>query len=140
MPTSEDSRLKQITNTHLTYLIATMALCFGAGFAVAVIIWNTLGGGVWRSDVSIAEAWLQSPTELILIVNSCGGHPSVSSLEQSDLDVRLQVVASSTPFRGGCTGFDHIAVRLRDPLGDRVLIDNQTGQVVVVTAGSPSPA
>ncbi len=113
-------------------IVAAVALLL-AGFLAAVLAWDFFGGGVWRSEVSVAEAELRSSQRLVLIVNSCNGDPEVSLLWETDVDVQVKVVASSTPLRGGCDGLDAVEVLLQEPLGDRVVIDKHTGQSVRVS-------
>lgn len=114
--------------------IATTAAVglFVAGFLVAVLAWQFVGGGVWRREVSVALADLRSPRTLTLLVNSCDGNPEVSLLRETDVDVQVEVVASTTPLRGGSDCRDAVEVQLRQPLGDRAVIDKHTGQPVSV--------
>ena len=104
-----------------------------AGFLAAVLVWQFFGGGVWRSEVSVVGAELRSPTGLRLVVSSCNGDPEVSLLRETDVDVQVKVVASSTPLTGGGDCQDLIEVQLQEPLGDRVVIDKHTGQSVEVS-------
>ncbi len=106
-------------------------------FAACFMVWHHLGGGVWRSEVSVRTAALHSPDRLGLSVTSCSGKPIVSYLRETDVDVQVRVVASSTPFHGGGDCFDLVKVRLGKPLGDRGVVDKHTGQVVSVSAGYP---
>ena len=66
----------------------------GLAFPVA---WLFLGGGIWRGEVNVVGAELRSPDRLALIVASCNGDPEVSLLRETDADVQVKVVASSTP-------------------------------------------
>jgi hypothetical protein len=102
------------------------------GFA-AFAAWLLLGDGAWRSEVSVVKAELRSPDRLVLIVDSCNGDPEVSLLRETDVDVQVKVVASSTPLRGGDDCLDPVEVQLQKPLGDRVVIDMHTGQSVSVS-------
>ena len=98
--------------------------------------WLFLGLGVYtlRSEVSVAGAELRYPDNLTLIVDSCQKAPGVSILRETDIDVQVKVVASSEPFlRGGDDCQDTVGVQLREPLGDRVVLDMHTGQLVRVT-------
>ncbi len=100
-------------------------------FVVCFMVWHHLGGGAWRSEVRVMEAVLLAPQRLDLGVASCNGAPRVS-LRETDVDVQVRVMSFSTPFRGGNECDDHVEVYLREPLGDRVVIDRHTGQVVSV--------
>ena len=108
-------------------VLVTGLVVFVACFAV----WLNLGGGAWRGEVRVMEAVLLAPQRLDLGVASCNGAPRVS-LRETDVDVQVRVMSFSTPFRGGNECDDHVEVYLREPLGDRVVIDRHTGQVVSV--------
>ena len=91
------------------------------------------GGYTWRSGVSVVDAESLSPNRLTLIVNTCQKHPEVSMLRETDVDVQVKVVADSHPFlQGGLDCQDAVEVKLQKPLGDRVVVDRHTGQVVSV--------
>ena len=106
-------------------------------FATCLAVWLNLGGGVWRSEVSVIEVRMRSPDRLSLSVASCSGDPKVWYLRETDIDVQVKVRASSTPFHGGCDGRDVVEIRLGKPLGDRDVVDKHTGQTVSVSAGYP---
>ena len=108
-------------------VVVTGLVVFVACFAV----WLNLGGGAWRGEVSVMEAVLLAPQRLDLGVASCNGAPRVS-LRETDVDVQVRVMSFSTPFRGGNECDDHVEVYLREPLGDRVVVDRHTGQIVSV--------
>ena len=57
---------------------------------LVVMVWHHLGGGAWRSDVRVDEAWLLATQRLELIVASCNGAPRVS-LRETDVDVQVKV-------------------------------------------------
>ena len=100
-------------------------------FVACFMVWHRLGGGAWRSEVRVMEAVLLAPQRLDLGVASCNGAPRVS-LRETDVDVQVRVMSFSTPFRGGNECDDHVEVYLREPLGDRVVVDRHTGQLVSV--------
>ena len=100
-------------------------------FAACFVVWHYLGGGAWRSDVRVDEAYLLTPERLELVVASCNGAPRVT-LWITDVDVRIKVKSFSTPFRGADDCQDGVWVDLREPLGDRVVVDEHTGKVVSV--------
>ena len=103
-------------------------------FVACFMVWHHLGGGAWRSEVRVMEAVLLAPQRLDLGVASCNGAPRVS-LRETDVDVQVRVMSFSTPFHGGDDCDDHVEVYLREPLGDRVVIDRHTGQIVSVRTG-----
>lgn len=121
----------------LSRRLASLAIAFAVGvvtgFVAAFLAWLLLGGGVWRSEVSVVKAELRSPTKLTLIVDSCKGNPEVSQLRETDQDVQVEVVASSTPLRGGLACLEVVQAQLQDPLGDRLVVDRHSGQSVNVT-------
>lgn len=117
----------------LASLAVAAAVLLVTGFVTAFLAWLLLGGGVWRSEVSVVEAQLRSPTKLALFVDSCNGDPKLSLLQETDRDVQVKVVASSTPFRGRQDCADGVEVQLQDPLGDRLVVDRHSGQSVSVT-------
>ena len=100
-------------------------------FVACFMLWHHLGGGAWRGEVRVMDAVLLAPQRLDLGVASCNGAPRVS-LRETDVDVQVEVLAFSTPFRGGDECDDHVEVYLREPLGDRGVVDNHTGQAVSV--------
>ncbi len=103
-------------------------------FAACFMVWHNLGGGAWRSEVRVMEAHLPDPDRpdrLTLGVASCNGAPRVS-FRKTDDDVKVKVIAFSTPFHGGEDCMDAVDVYLQEPLGDRVVVDKHTGQVVSV--------
>ena len=100
-------------------------------FMACFMVWHHLGGGAWRSDVRVDEAVLLTPQRLELIVASCHGAPRVS-LRETDVDVKVKVKSFSTPFLGGLDCQDGVEVYLREPLGDRVVVDEHAGKVVSV--------
>ena len=115
-------------------VLVTGLVVFVACFAV----WLNLGGGAWRGEVSVREVLLRypdRPDRLSLAVASCHGAPRVSLFRETDVDVQVKVIAFSTPFHGGNDCRDVVEVTLREPLGDRVVVDRHTGQIVSVRTG-----
>ena len=108
-------------------------LAFVLGASVVFVVWQ-FGGGVWRGGVEIQEAILVAPKRLELIVASCNGNPRAYHVYDSGEPVRLRVVASSTPFKGGGDCLDLVEVFLRYPLPDQTIIDDHTGRSVSVAA------
>ena len=129
MASSSDSRgfLSGRIGTTIVAVVITGLVVFVA----CLLVWHHLGGGAWRSDVSVKSALLLSPDRLEFIVASCHGAPRVS-LEETDVDVRIKVISFSTPLRGGMDCLDTVQGHLREPLGDRIVVDKHTGQSVTV--------
>ncbi len=109
-------------------VVVTALLVFVACF----LVWHHLGGGAWRGEVEVREAFLVNPQRLELIVSSCNGAPRVTVRETLD-EIQVKVIAYSTPSRGGDDCLDSVVARLLSPLGDRAVVDRHTGQVVRVT-------
>ena len=113
-------------------LVVTVVVSGSLVFVACLVSWVILGGGIWLSEVSVVGAELQSPDRLVLNVASCNKSPQVT-LQETDVDIQVEAVAFSTPLRNddGCQ--DAVGpLQLQKPLGDRAVIDNLTGQSVVV--------
>ena len=89
-------------------------------------------------EMSVVEARLVAPREVMLNVSSCNRNPDrnpeVSHLVETDVDVQVRVVAElhpSLPDRSDCR--DRVVrIQLQAPLGDRDVVDMHTGEVVKV--------
>ena len=103
-------------------------------FVACFMVWHHLGGGAWLSEVSVKKALLLPRDRLVLVVDLCQGAPRAYFWE-SDVDVQVEVMAFSTPMIGGDDCRDHVQISLREPLGDRIVVDKPTGQPVSVTTG-----
>ena len=124
--TNSSGRLGPIIVAVVVTAVVVFVACFW--------VWVNLGGGAWRSEVKVMEAHLldpDRPDRLTLGVASCNGAPRVS-FRKTDVDVQVKVIAFSTPFHGGEDCMDGVDVYLQEPLGDRVVIDRHTGQIVNV--------
>jgi len=118
---------------HIKILVALLVFAVVLGVTVFAA-WHLLGGGIWRGEVSVFNAELRSPDRLVLYVSSCQGDPEVTLLHETDVDVQVKVVSSSTPLKGGLACLDSVEVQLQEPLGNRVVIDKHNGQSVNVSA------
>ena len=103
-------------------------------FVACFMIWHHLGGGAWFSEVTVKEALLLPRDRLVLVVDICQGAPRAVFSETDD-DVQVVVTAFSTPWIGGNDCGDYVQISLREPLGDRIVVDKPTGQPVSVTTG-----
>ena len=101
------------------------------------VAWLFLGGATLRGDVSVIKAELRAANSLALVVASCNGDPEVSLLVETELEVQIEVVASSAPFRGADDCLDVVEVRLQEPLGDRTVVDMHSDQLVAVSRVNP---
>ena len=124
MITSSDSkrRNRRVALAIIVPLVLVIALVVG---------WRILQGLTVRNAVDIVEAELRDDGLLVLEVDSCNGDPAASVLEQND-QVRVEVVASTTPYRGGQDCLDIVEIALQEPLGERALVDAHTDDEVSV--------
>ena len=101
-------------------------------FVACFLVWLLIGGGAWRSEVSVMESELRSPDTLTLVVASCHGAPRISLVRETNVEVEVEVVAFYTPFHGGLDCQDSVEVQLQEPLEGRRVVDNHTGEEVGV--------
>jgi hypothetical protein len=83
-----------------------------------------LGGDLYGASVDGSILSIEVPT--------CNGAPEVTMLEESEDEVRVEVVSQRQ--RGGDDCLDGVQVELDRPLGDRALIDVTSGRTVRVDA------
>lgn len=88
-----------------------------------------------RGPVSLAgwEAVLTDATSIDLSVPSCNGDPVVDELAETDQEVRVKVVTTVVVSGASDDGLDGVRVNLQDPLGERPLIDAESGETIPVT-------
>ena len=99
-------------------------------FVACFMVWYHLGGGAWRSAVTVIDGKLAAPHTLILTVASCQGAPQVAQLHETDVDVQVEVIAFSTPLHGGTECVEVVNAYLEEPLGDRMVVDKHSGRIV----------
>ena len=99
-------------------------------FVACFMVWYHLGGGAWRSGVSVSDAQLGAPDTLLLTVDSCQGAPTLAELQETNIDVEVSVIAFSTPFHGGKECQELVKAHLEEPLGDRLVVDGHSGRIV----------
>lgn len=102
--------------------------------AIAIVVFLVRGEYVARTR--IVEANALSDTEIRLSIDSCNGNPSVSEINQDVEDVVRIAVRSTQFIWGGGDCLDQLTFELDEPLGDRRLVDVETGDVVDVTDGT----
>ena len=87
--------------------------------------------GCGRHDVEVLEAiaWADS-TAVNLGVGSCNAEPKVEVVSQTEQAVRVR--ASADRSSDSCA--DAVSICLDEPLGDRLLVDDTTGEMVDVNA------
>jgi hypothetical protein len=83
-----------------------------------------LGGDLYGASVDGSILSIEVPT--------CNGDPEVTMLEETEDEVRVEVVSQRQ--RGGDDCLDGVQVELDRPLGDRALIDVTSGRIVRVDA------
>ena len=101
-------------------------------FVACFMVWYNVGGGAWRGKTHVEAARLISQDTLLLSVVSpgCGGVPHFTVLRETEVDIQVAFRVSNTPLRGGDDCLRDIELPLREPLGNRDLIDMHTGQSV----------
>ena len=122
----------------LGHLICTVVVTGLVVFVACVCFWYNFAGGGWRGAVTVDGATYLYPYGLSLGVGSCLGGPEVTLLRETDDDVQVKVVAFTRPFHGGRACAEGVAVRLQEPLGDRIVVDGHTGQRVNLRGVRPS--
>ena len=115
---------------HLGLIVVAVVVTGLAVFVACFMVWYHLGGGAWRSGVSVSDAKLGAPHTLILTVDSCLGAPRVAQLQETDVDVQVKVIAFSTPMHGGADCQESVKAYLEEPLGDRMVVDKHSGRIV----------
>ncbi len=88
--------------------------------------------GMVRGPVEIAEAILDGVDRLSLGVQSCNGEPAA---EVDETASTVTVTVTATPAGPGGTQAlcrDSVVIPLRNPLGDRTLVDGSSGDSVQV--------
>ena len=142
MPNGNDSRgfLSRLLGRPLVAAIVASAVSGLLVFAACFMVWYHVGGGAWRSWVSVEEAQLIELDKLSLIVNSCEGAPHFSVLDETEVDIQVKLYVPFSAFGPRLDGPPQacerrVELRLSEPLGKRVVVDKHTGKLVSVTPG-----
>jgi hypothetical protein len=85
-----------------------------------------------RRGKSLIEGELRSPDRLRVIVNSCNRDPQLVLRRETDTEVHVMVVDSDSPSDTGEFCRETVEFNLREPLGDRIVIDAHSNQPVNV--------
>lgn len=102
------------------------AVRFAAVSAAGTVVLGCSG----RRDAEIVEAELRGDRTLVLQIDACNADENqVSATEEQEL-VTISVSTDDPP--GGDDCGDLVIVELADPLGDRLLVDEKTGEPVEV--------
>lgn len=101
----------------------------GGAAAVAVAL---LVAGCSNDAPNVVEAYGDpGSTHLELGVDTCNRHPKVTAVESAD-EVRLTVTADKASRGGADDCQDGAHVTLKQPLDDRRVVDDATGEVIDV--------
>ncbi len=104
--------------------------------AMAVLVSAVVAAGcIGPRDARINQATLQGDRTLVLGIDACNGSNEAKTTERSD-QVRVKVRTDDAPGGDDCS--DVVTIQLKEPLGDRPLIDDSTGRAVEVLP-APSP-
>lgn len=114
-------------------VFALLATALAVAGIMGFVFWLTAGGGAWRGSVAISEASFRPPNTLEVIVGSCNGAPAVKVFRQTADTVELEVVAYSTPLRGGDDCLDLLAVEVDEPFTAGDLLDLESGATIDIT-------
>ena len=129
---------KRLLSGRLRLLIVSAVAVIGL---TAFAVWLLFGFGVFKlhSEVRVFGGALLYPDRLELSTGGpCQGDQEVSLLRETDVDVQVKVVASSRPsFQGGSDCEPAVEVQLQEPLGDRVVVDKHTGELVSLSTSIP---
>ncbi len=135
------SRYSQFT--HLLRMFSVVVVTGSLVFVACFCAWQNFAGGGWRGAVTVNGANYgfvpENPLGLGLNVNSCHEGPAVSHLRETDREVEVKVIAFTRPFHGGLDCTEGTGVRLKEPLGDRIVVDGHTGKRVGVSRPIPYP-
>lgn len=81
--------------------------------------------GPERRSVEVLEVLLLTPDSVRLLVASCNGDPTVTELEETGTEVRVEV--SAVVMNPGDACLDELDVALDEPLGERPVVDLTSG-------------
>ncbi|TVR25477.1 MAG: hypothetical protein EA387_03870 [Nitriliruptor sp.] len=94
-----------------------------------------------RGPVSLAGGQVRQigPQELAVDVPSCYGDPELDGLVEADDEVRIRIVTTMVISGDALACLDKVQVTLQDPLGDRAVIDAESGETLRVVELNPDP-
>ncbi len=94
-----------------------------------------------RGPVSLAGGQVTQigPQELDINVPSCNGDPELDELVEDDREVRIRIVTTLVVSGARDSCADSLAVTLQEPLGDRAVIDAESGETLPVVELDPDP-
>lgn len=94
-----------------------------------------------RGPVSLAGGQVShvGPQELVFDVPSCHGDPEVDELAETDDEVRIRIVTTMVTTGEGDACADILEVALEEPLGNRDVIDTESGERLSVVERNADP-
>ena len=101
-------------------------------FSSATLVMALVFGGCSGDAPHVTEAYGDpGSTDLALGISTCNRHPKVTAIESGD-EVRLKVTADKASGGGADACQDGAHVTLKQPLDDRRVVDDATGEVIDV--------
>lgn len=88
--------------------------------------------GEYRARTEVLEAVESGDGRLTLTIKTCDGDPQVEQMDEGADEVRIDV-RSTHYLWGSDECLDQLDVQLDEPLGERELVDVETGDVVAVS-------
>lgn len=116
-----------------------IGIAVGAVVVIGALVLGMVGCDTVPRHVSIVEAVQNSDSEIGLVVDACGGDVRIE-VEESRHAVTAKVTAPREWSGDDC--LEIVELSLVEPLGDRVIVDGSSGDVVPLTrpkgvSGSP---
>ena len=112
-----------------------------AAAAVLLVLLAACGGSTRteRGPVSLSGGQVSQlgPQEVSFYVPSCNGDPEVDELVEDDGEVRIRVVTTVVVSGAADSCADSLEVTLHDQLGDRDVIDAESGETLRVVEFDP---
>ncbi|MFN2344424.1 MAG: hypothetical protein ABR616_01745 [Dermatophilaceae bacterium] len=109
--------------------------------ALVLLVGCGVGTQTERGPVSLADGQVSQvgPQELVVDVPSCNGDPEVDELVEDDGEVRIRVVTTMVVSGDRDSCADSLEVALQQPLGDRDVIDAESGGTLRVVELDTDP-
>ena len=94
-----------------------------------------------RGPVSLAGGQVRQigTQELAVDVPSCLGDPELDGLVEDDGEVRIRIVTTMVISGDALSCLDEVQVTLQEPLGERDVIDAESGETLRVVELHPDP-
>lgn len=108
-------------------------LPFASRVVLVAVASLTAGCSADRVPTALLDATSDSAGKrLTITVATCGGNPEVTEVAETATEVRVRVISDEESGDSlGCA--QALVVPLDEPLGDRVLIDDSTGDTIRVS-------